>query len=643
MATRNIKGITVDIGGNTEPLAKALKGIDNQSRSLQRELKQVEKLLKLDPTNTELLAQKQKLLGEAIQVSKERLAALRNAQEQVNEQFRRGEIGEEQFRALQREIVAAENELKGFEGKLADVSNRAKTMGDQFASAGKKMTDIGKSMSTKVTAPIMAGVTLAVEGTKELRQDLARLEINAAQAGVSIDQANKSLRDLNGISSETDSNVEALSNLMAAGFKADGLQQAVDALSGAVIKFPDTLKIEGLADGLQETLATGKAIGPFAELLDRMGMDVEAFNKGLATTSKFGQEQQYVLNMLAKMGLADVAKAYREANKELIDNANAQHDLQQALAELGATLEPVITAIKSLLADLVSRFNALSPVAKNMVLVLGGVLAAIGPVLIVIGQMSTGIGAVIKVAGKMGPALTLVKNAMIAITGPIGIAIAAIAALIAIGVLVVKNWDTIKAAAEKVFKSIGDFIGGVVDKIKGFFTGLIDKGKEVIQRFRDIGKDIIEGLWDGIKSMGQWIGDKVSGFFGGIVSGIKRMLGISSPSKVFADQIGANMAAGIGEGFSKQMGAVSKAMGKEINGTVRDVAMPSQIVNLSSFRQARLGSDAPTAVASEAGTVNHYHVAAGAVVIPAKDLKEMRDVTEMFDRLPQAARARGAR
>lgn len=114
-----IKGINVVIGAETTGLSKALADVNKRGRDLQSELKQIEKLLKLDPTNTELLAQKTKLLGDAVENTREKLNRLRIAQEQVNEQFAKGQISEGQFRAFQREIVKTEQELKRFENQLA--------------------------------------------------------------------------------------------------------------------------------------------------------------------------------------------------------------------------------------------------------------------------------------------------------------------------------------------------------------------------------------------------------------------------------------------------------------------------------------------------------------------------------------------
>ncbi len=148
MAT-GIKGITIDIGGNTTPLNKALSDVNKTSRNLQSELKQVDRLLKLDPSNTELLAQKQKILSESIAATKDKLGTLKEAERQVQEQFERGEVSEEQYRALQREIAKTEQELKALEDaadnstsaldKISEVSTK---IGEKSEAAGKKMLPV---------------------------------------------------------------------------------------------------------------------------------------------------------------------------------------------------------------------------------------------------------------------------------------------------------------------------------------------------------------------------------------------------------------------------------------------------------------------------------------------------------------------
>ena len=130
MASKAIRGITIEIGGDTSKLGKALEGTERQTRSLQTELKQVEKLLKLDPTNTELLAQKQKILADMVEETASKLDTLKSAQAQVTAQFERGEIGADQYRAFQREIIQTEKDLNDMREELSNASRNLEEFGD---------------------------------------------------------------------------------------------------------------------------------------------------------------------------------------------------------------------------------------------------------------------------------------------------------------------------------------------------------------------------------------------------------------------------------------------------------------------------------------------------------------------------------
>ena len=117
MAASRIKGITIEIGGETTKLQTALKGVNTEIRNTQAQLKDVENLLKLDPGNTELLAQKNKLLGDAVKETKEKLETLKTAAEQTEKALNDGTISKDQYDALQREIIETENELKRLEDR----------------------------------------------------------------------------------------------------------------------------------------------------------------------------------------------------------------------------------------------------------------------------------------------------------------------------------------------------------------------------------------------------------------------------------------------------------------------------------------------------------------------------------------------
>lgn len=204
MANR-IKGITVEIGGDTTKLQNALKGVNGQIKNTQSALKDVEKLLKLDPTNTTLLAQKQKLLTQAIGETKEKLATLKTAAEQANEQLQKGEISQEQYDALQREIAETEAELKKLESQ-ASKTNQTLTkigeVGSKVESFGNGVTNVGKKVSVASAAVTAMGVA-AVKTAADFESSMSQVQ---ATMGITKD----SMSTLDGQSVNT---MDALSDL----------------------------------------------------------------------------------------------------------------------------------------------------------------------------------------------------------------------------------------------------------------------------------------------------------------------------------------------------------------------------------------------------------------------------------------------
>ena len=183
MAAGRIKGITVEIGGDTTKLQTALKGVNSEIKNTQAQLKDVEKLLKLDPGNTELLAQKQKLLSDAVSETKEMLTTLKTAAEQANTALANGDISQEQYDALQREIIETEQELKKLEEqakqsdaalqKIAANGEKLKTVGDNISSAGQKMLPV----TAAVTGLGTAAVTTAANFESSMSQVQATMGV----------------------------------------------------------------------------------------------------------------------------------------------------------------------------------------------------------------------------------------------------------------------------------------------------------------------------------------------------------------------------------------------------------------------------------------------------------------------------------
>jgi phage-related protein len=205
----------------------------------------------------------------------------------------------------------------------------------------------------------LAAVTTAlaanVEASREWNSDMTKLKTNVETSGNNFDFMKSKMQDLVAITGESDSSIEALSNLMAVGFSDEQMTPAINALSGAVEKFPDTLKIESLSDSLQETLATGAATGQFSELIGRMGDSVDDFNAGLQNCTSEAERQQYALDWLANSGLSEINDEYQSANKSTLDYERASFELQDALASLGTAFTPVMAGAKGMAADFLTK------------------------------------------------------------------------------------------------------------------------------------------------------------------------------------------------------------------------------------------------------------------------------------------------
>lgn len=457
MANR-IKGITIEIGGDTTKLDKALSGTEKHLNATQKSLKDVEKLLKMDPGNTELLAQKQRLLADAVDGTREKLNTLREAAKNADDALARGQAYEKKYAPLKEEIEQVSNTLDGLkdnqksmenalakgtistatydnfqkkvsdtEKKLDDLKQAQKEVEAEFkgaklnqsqydalqrelieteeaakdaekafknfnaaaekvsATAGKvaegagKVQDATRGIST-AAAGVVAAAIATVPATEELRADLSMLDNNAREAAVGIDVAREAFQAFAVVSNEVDSSVEATSNLLQAGFTESNLQKAVEGLAGAYLRFPDTLKIESLADSLQETLATGTATGQFGELLDRLGIGAENFSQQLAQIPDAVDKQNFALATLAHEGLMETYNGWMQNNQALADNRNASLEFQQTLAEFAESIQPFLTSLLEIGTGLLEFFNGLPPeikVATGAVLLL---IAAISPV-----------------------------------------------------------------------------------------------------------------------------------------------------------------------------------------------------------------------------------------------------------------------
>lgn len=301
-----IKGINVVIGAETTGLSKALSDVNKKARDIQSELRQVERLLKVDPKNTELLAQKQKLLGDAIANTREKLERLRAVQEQVNEQFQRGEISEAQYRAFQREVVKTEQELKKLEERLKSMEPAVKSLGERMQEAGDKlkkvgerMTDIGKNLSTKVTAP------------------LAGLGAVIAKTGMDFEAAMSEVAAISGATGDDLAALEAKAKEMGATTKFSASEAAEALKYMAMAGWSTQQMLDGLPGVLNLAAASGEELGTVSDIvtdaLTAFGMqaaDAAQFADILAAASSnantnvgmMGETFKYVAPVFGSLG-----------------------------------------------------------------------------------------------------------------------------------------------------------------------------------------------------------------------------------------------------------------------------------------------------------------------------------------------------
>lgn len=498
MADR-IKGIVVEIGGDTTGLSKALSGVNREIGSTQNQLRDVERLLKLDPTNTQLLEQKQRLLASAISQTKEKLDTLKTAEKQVQEQFEREEVSREQYEALQREIADTAQELERFEQKAKDGTSALEKMGSAAQTVSDKAGGVQKAFApvTKAIGVLGTAAIATVPATEELRSDLSKLDQAARDNAVGAETARKAWEAFAVASDETDSAVEATANLLQAGFTESNLQKAVEGLTGAYLRFPDTLKIESLADSLQETLATGEATGQFAELLDRLGINTERFADQLANARTESERQQVALDLLAKEGLPDTYAEWTKNNEALIENKEANLELQQSMAKLAEAALPLITQVTEAAADLLGWFTNLDSGTQGFLVTIAGVLAIISPVAGAIDSVS---GLVAKLSTEILPGLMGTLGKLSASVIPaIGKAVTALLSLVAAhpflagftvtALAVLAFSDEIKAAMDTLAKF---FTEKILPAWNSFFT----KAGELVGKFADKVSEIVGGVQD---------------------------------------------------------------------------------------------------------------------------------------------------
>lgn len=370
MASNRIKGITIEIGGDTTRLDKALAGTDKRLKQTQSSLKDVERLLKMDPGNVELLEQKQRLLTEAVEGTRERLRTLETAAEQANEALANGEMSQDQYDALNRELIETQHNLEeltraandfDIDAAIQDAENRLNDLRDAADDADDSLDDLsdssgGASGGLGGLAGVAAGAAIAIgqklveaataavqwmwsldEATEEYREAMGKLNTAFEASGYSVAAAQEAYQSFYTILGDTDTATEASQLLAQLIDNEEDIAKWTEIAAGVYGTFGDSLPIEGLIEAANETAKTGKVTGVLADALNWVGMSEDEFNDALSRTADEGDRARLIMNNLG-IAYQDAADAFYKNNETMIQTREVQMQLDETQAALGESV-----------------------------------------------------------------------------------------------------------------------------------------------------------------------------------------------------------------------------------------------------------------------------------------------------------------
>jgi len=497
MADR-VKGLTLQINGDTTKLSSALKGVNGEIRDTQAALKDVEKLLKLDPQNTELLKQKQELLAKAVSDTSEKLKTLKEAQSQMKAEG--VDESSKAYQNLEREIIATEQSLGQLEKaakECNDEMSKTVTTADKMAAASKKVSEGAAQVAekTKAISAAAGGVVVALGG----------MAVKAAQ----------NADELNTLSKQSGLSTEALQKMQ---YAAELVDVDVNTITGAVRKMKKNL--DSNADAFEKIgVATKNANGEyrdteeiFYDVIGALGQIENETERDIVAMDLFGKSADELAGIIDDGGAAMKALGEEASNKGLIvsqedlDKANALNDtldklkatvagsLGQAAVSAAEALAPVLEMLAGVIEKIAGFISKLSPEAVKIIAIIASVVAVISPIAAIISKVAGTISNII-------PLITTVNTIIAANPIVLTIAgiVAAIAALTAAGVLLYKHWEEIKEWAANLWEGLKEKFNAIKDAAAEKFTAMKEKTQEI---FTNIHDKAVE-KWDGMKEKAQ--------------------------------------------------------------------------------------------------------------------------------------------
>lgn len=394
----NLKGLTIEIGGDTSSLSDALKNVNGDISTLQANLRTVNSALKLDPSNVEAVAMKQDLLTQAVDATREKLSTLREAQRQADEQMANGlEVDQRAYQSLQAEIVRASSSLSDYKRQLremgdeaddaagdvddlADAANDADREIDDAGEAAQKAADEFQEMAdsaaegvdrmntgfgnlaggvgsvvgavTGAFAAVGGALLYASESTVEYRTNMAKLETAFVEAGHTAETAGQTYKDFYGFLGDEGQATEAASHLAQLTNNQQALSEWTTIAAGVYATFGDSLPIENLTEAANETAKTGTLTGGLADALNWAGINEEEFQARLDNCVTSQQREALIRQTLNGI-YAESGEKYKENAADLIASNEAQVRYTDAMAAFGEKAQPILTAVRNGFASLI--------------------------------------------------------------------------------------------------------------------------------------------------------------------------------------------------------------------------------------------------------------------------------------------------
>ena len=384
MATRTI-ATRLTLEGEKE-YKKELGKVNQEIGLLSDKMKRADAEFRGQANSIEALTTKNDLLREAQQKQIDKIAKLQTAIEDCGEAY--GENDEAVMR-FKRQLEKAETDLIDLNDELSSNErylDEARTSADKCAKSideyGKQVKDaakatddfngagggkggignlIGQLGSLKkmlVGGAVVAGLKAAsdaiigiVDETEEYRKIMGTLETSSQAAGYTAEQTAESYEYLYGVLGDTQTAATTVANLQAIGLAQGDLRGMIDSVIGAWATYGDSIPIDGLAEAVNETIQAGQVTGTFADVLNWAGVSEDEFNAKLAAANDSTERAQIVLNQLANQGLPETAKAWRDANEDIVAYNESQMKLDEAMGQLGETLAPVAAGLKDVFAE----------------------------------------------------------------------------------------------------------------------------------------------------------------------------------------------------------------------------------------------------------------------------------------------------